>query len=325
MRQMPTSLACKETRIEEDNPGVGDSVTSAIANALGFYYYEQTLQNFDPSSYAIWDNAIISRFPILNNTKNNIGVKIDTSEVGLSTVYAFNVHLPDYPYQPYQLLNITYGDAPFIMTEEEAIDYANQARGSAMEKFYSDIQEVGAGEHDVVLIFGDFNEPSYLDWTEDSAKAGIHPLKVEFPTSKKLAEAGFVDALRLVHPDVVEKPAFSWPWAKVDDPTLGSEYHNDRIDFVYVRGGTGALNVSDASIVGGNAPGVDLVYEPYPSDHKAVVVGLAWGAESEETASSSTVDGKAESASTEVPNSASITRCYSIFAVLGCAFIILQS
>jgi hypothetical protein len=33
-------------------------------------------------------------------------------------------------------------------------------------------------------------------------------------------------------------------WAEVDDPTLGSEYHNDRIDFVYVRGETGVLNVS---------------------------------------------------------------------------------
>ena len=46
-------------------------------------------------------------------------------------------------------------------------------------------------------------------------------------------------------PDVVAKPAFFMAvWAEVDDPTLGSEYHNDRIDFVYVRGETGVLNVS---------------------------------------------------------------------------------
>ena len=315
-------VGMQETRIEEDMPGVGESVTAAIADALGFYYYEQTVQNFDISSHAIWDNAIISRYPIVSSTKNNIGVGIDASEVGIPRVYAFNVHLPDFPYQPYQLLNITYGDAPFITTEEEAIEYANQARGSAMDKFYSDLQEVDADEHDVVLIFGYFNEPSYLDWTEDAAKAGTHPLKDEFPTSKKLAEAGFVDALRQVYPDVVAKPAFSWPWAEVDDPTLGSEYHNDRIDFVYVRGGTGVLNVLDASIVGGNAPGVDLIYDPYPSDHKAVVAGLAWDMKSEET-SSSTAGGTTESPSKEIPSSASMTKYYSIFAAS--AFAVLHS
>lgn len=197
-----------------------------------------------------------------------------------------------------------------------------------MEKFYSDLQEVDADEHDVVLIFGDFNEPSYLDWTEDAAKAGIHPLKVEFPTSKKLAEVGFVDALRQLYPNVVEKPAFSWPWAEVDDPTLGSEYHNDRIDFVYVRGGMGAMNVLDASIVGGNASGVDLVCEPYPSDHKAVVVGLAWEADAEEMSSSAAPAG-GETASTSnegVPLSAGMVRHHSIFVVLACAcFIFLSS
>lgn len=33
-------VGMQETRIEEDIPGVGESVTAAIADALGFYYYE---------------------------------------------------------------------------------------------------------------------------------------------------------------------------------------------------------------------------------------------------------------------------------------------
>ena len=78
-----------------------------------------------------------------------------------------------------------------------------------------------------------------------AARAGIHPQKVEFPTLKKLSEAVFVDALRQVSRCGGKACIFHGRvWAEVDDPTLGSEYHNDRIDFVYVRGETGVLNVS---------------------------------------------------------------------------------
>lgn len=264
-------VGMQETRAEECSPGVGESAAEAIATALGFYYYEQTHVDYDPLTYAIWDNAIISRHPILHGTKNDTGVKIDAGD-GL-TVFAFNLHLPDFPYQPYQLLNITYGDAPFLTKGEEAVDAAKQARGNSMEKFYSDLEEVG--EDDVVFVVGDFNEPSYLDWTDNAAKAGYHPLKVEFPTSKKLVEEyGFVDALRHVYPDEVGNPAFTWPVEEVLDPKFCPVYHKDRIDFVYVRG-TGT-NVLDAAVVGEEPSVADIVCSSYRSDHRAVVATVSW-------------------------------------------------
>ena len=115
------------------------------------------------------------------------------------------------------------------------------------------------------MIFGDFNEPSHLDWTERAAAAGIHPLAVPFPLSRALEDLGFVDAVRAVYPDEVAKPAFTWSAvAQPDDPTV----HHDRIAFILVRG-TG-LSVESVSILGEKAPEADLVVAPWPSDHRAV-------------------------------------------------------
>lgn len=50
--------------------------------------------------------------------------------------------------------------------------------------------------------------------------------------------------------------------------------HPDRIDFIFARGA--GLTVTEAAIVGETGPCTDLVVDPRPSDHRAVVaeVGL---------------------------------------------------
>jgi exonuclease III len=127
-------------------------------------------------------------------------------------------------------------------------------------------------------VVGDFNEPSHLDWTEAAAKSGRHPMKVEFPTSLMMAQAGYIDAYRTVHPDEMAKPGFTWtPLKKADDPTI----HHDRIDYVYFKGK--GLKVIDAKVIGESKENADIVVSPYPSDHRAVVatITLAKQADSE--------------------------------------------
>lgn len=258
-------VGVQETRLEgetcdADNcPPIGESVAAAIAESLGFHYFDQATNNS-----ALWANAVISRYPILHATKNDLGVAIDVQG---QIVFAYNIHLTDFPYQPYQLLNITYGPAPFLSTEDEAIAAAQAARGPALTLLFDDLKEADeVGKDTVAFIFGDFNEPSGLDWTTDAAKAGLHPLKVNFPTTRALEDVGFVDALRAVYPNPVEKPAFTWT------PTTNStdkEDHHDRIDFVFARG---VKAITDAAVVGEKAPEADVIVTPWPSDHRAVVV-----------------------------------------------------
>ncbi|MGL4238592.1 endonuclease/exonuclease/phosphatase family protein [Tabrizicola sp.] len=260
-------VGLQETRLESDPctaescPAVGDSIAPALAEALGWYVYDQTAQNG-----ALWANAVISRYPIGAASANDLGVPLD---VNGKTVWLFNIHLDDEPYQPYQLLNIEYGPAPFITTEAEAVKFATETRGPALDLLMADMAQ--AADATVVVVTGDFNEPSVHDWTPEAVAAGQHPVAVKWPTTGRLVDAGFIDAYRAVHPDPVAKPAYTWTPSYEETAT---DDHPDRIDFVLVRGE--GVSVTEAAIVGEDGPRSDIVVMPWPSDHRAVVAEIAF-------------------------------------------------
>lgn len=229
-----------------------------IAARLGWHYLDQGGRT-----------GILSRFEIVGATPKKWGAKLALPSGRF--MYAFNAHLAHSPYQPYQLLDIPYGDAPFIKTEAEAVRFARESRGDQVAEMLAEAKAVAA-EGLPMTITGDFNEPSHRDWTEAAAKAGHCPIKVEWPSTKAVEDAGFVDALRVVHPDPVKSRALTWtPTTKPDDP----KDHHDRIDFVFVAGveNPGSA-VKSAQIVGEAAEWADVVVSPYPSDHRAVVAEL---------------------------------------------------
>ena len=255
-------VGLQETRLEgevctaDTCPPGGDSVAPAIAAALGWHVHDQTAENV-----ALWANAVISRHPIGAVSPNDLGVQLD---VNGTPVWLFNIHHDDEPYQPYQVLGIEYGPAPFVKTAAEAEHYARLTRGAAMDLLEADMAAAGDA---VMLVTGDFNEPSHLDWTADAVAAGQQPLAVNWPTTLRLTEAGFTDAYRAAHPDPVAKPAFTWtPMGDEADP----EDHHDRIDFVFVKG----AEVTAASIVGETGPRSDIALDPWPADHRAVVATI---------------------------------------------------
>ena len=119
-----------------------------------------------------------------------------------------------------------------------------------------------------VFLTGDFNSPSHLDWTRAVADARADvPYPVRWPASAALAEAGFVDSYRSVHPDPVADPGFTWtpggPEARTHDVF-------DRIDWVLSAGPATAVS---SRLVGetGN-PQVDVATPGrFPTDHRGVV------------------------------------------------------
>lgn len=260
-------VGLQETRLEsepctaENCPAVGESVAPALAKALGWYVHDQTAENG-----ALWANAILSRYPMGAASPNDLGVPVD---VNGKTVWLFNIHLDDEPYQPYQLLGIEYGPAPFIATEAEAIRFAPETRGSALGLLLADMEKAEGAA--AVFVTGDFNEPSNHDWTPEAVAAGQHPVAVKWPTTGRLVAEGFIDAYRAVYPDPVAKPAYTWT-PRYDEAATDDE--PDRMDFVLVRGET--VTVTDAAIVGEDGPRSDIVVTPWPSDHRAVVAEITF-------------------------------------------------
>lgn len=223
-----------------------------IAMSLGWNYLDQGERT-----------GVITRHKIIATTPRKWGALLQTDSG--KSYWLFNAHLMYTPYQPYQLLNIPYNNAPFLKTEAEAIEAATKARGSQMARLISELQPA-LNTNLPVFVTGDFNEPSHQDWTTAAAGAGLHPIKVEWPSTKALTTIGLTDSFRAAHPDEVETPGLTWtPTTKRDDP----KDHHDRIDFVFF-GGRG-VKLLGSQIIGEATPQADIVVTPYPSDHRSVV------------------------------------------------------
>lgn len=223
-----------------------------LAQMLGWSFFDQGDRT-----------AILSRYPILTNTPAKWGIRVRTDSG--RELWMFNAHLMHAPYQPYQLLGIPYAGAPFIKTADDAVREARMARGSQVERLIAELQPVLA-RGEPVFLTGDFNEPSHLDWTPRAAAAGLCPLSVNYPSTLSVTSAGMRDAYRTVFPDEVLRPGRTWtPTTRPDDP----KDHHDRIDFVFFAGA--GVGVKQCQIVGEKGDFSDLVVNPYPSDHRAVV------------------------------------------------------
>lgn len=228
--------------------------SSKIAAQLGWHHFDQGGRT-----------AVISRFPIVGATPGRWGVLVRPDDGG--AVCVFNCHLAASPYQPYQLLNIPYGQAPFIRTELEAIAWANRSRGRQLDRMLAELATVKASGMPFVVT-GDFNEPSHLDWTQTAADRGLHPLRVRYPASRRMLAAGATDCFRAVHQDPTARTGFTWtPTTRPDD----LNDHHDRIDFVY---SSAQFDVLDAAVIGEAMPAADVVVAPWPSDHRAVLATL---------------------------------------------------
>ena len=210
-------------------------------------------------------SAILTHYEIVERLADGVRLRLDSGH----EIYVFNAHLKAYPYQPYQLLGIAHVDDPFIETESEAIASAEEARGHQIADLLAQTADL-PDPRAPVFVSGDFNEPSHLDWTEAAARSGRHPIKVAYPGSRAMAGAGFTDAWRAAFPDELTKPGFTWtPVTGPDDP----EDHHDRIDFIYFRGTD--VTLREVGIVGESQENAEIVVDPYPSDHRAVVASFA--------------------------------------------------
>lgn len=143
----------------------------------------------------------------------------------------------------------------------------------------------------LVFFAGDLNEPSYLDWQADTKDLFDHRgCIVNWGTSKLLVQRGYKDAYRVIHPDPVKCPGFTFPadnksvipenlsWAPEAD-------ERERIDFVYYYPNKN-LQIKNAQIVGPTGsivrgqrieeqtkdPIIPPVNNQWPSDHKGVLI-----------------------------------------------------
>jgi len=203
---------------------------------------------------------VISRLPIVDPPGGNgtyVFIPISPGKV----VAMMNVHLPSDPYGPY-LVRDGGTEADLRALEVSVRLPAIQDQLAALPGL------LRAGIP--TFLTGDFNSPSHLDWTQAVADVRPEvPYPFDWPVSRALANAGFRDGYRLVHPDPIATPGFTW--SPGGPETLPHDVF-DRIDWVLAAGSA----VPRSSTVVGEPGFADagVTIAPYPTDHRGVVTAF---------------------------------------------------
>lgn len=254
--------------------------------------------------YAGGDVSLISKYPLDNGkqvfTNSDMGtvVNFDVNVDG-NIIVVSGVHL-DYTYYASNLpRGYNGGDPNWEIIEDgkgnpkpntilDSIQ-AYSLKSSRDEAITSFINSVKS-ESKPVILMGDFNEPSFLDWTENTKEMFDHNgVVIPWGNTKILHQEGFVDTFRAFYPDEAANPGFTWPsktsqkkstsWTPLAD-------ERDRVDYIFFKGSD--IKIKEVSIVG---PKESFVYDkmntintdkdkfmashlPWPSDHKAVYTKL---------------------------------------------------
>jgi endonuclease/exonuclease/phosphatase family protein len=222
--------------VDADVVGVLESYNRLpeIAENTGYPYYNVSLQ-------------ILSTYPI--HEPSGAGGLYALIEVRPGEVVAFFNHHLDYVRYGPRLLDKG-------MSVEDVIASENEVRTSALEPSLRAMAAL-IEEGYPVFLTGDFNEPSSLDYGQETVgtRPGIDE-PVLWPVSEVLLETGFRDTYREVHPDPLENPGIT-------------HRSGDRIDYLYAAGPSQTL---DSRIVGKQGEqDVAIGFEQWTSDHNAVL------------------------------------------------------
>ncbi|MFI3294412.1 MAG: endonuclease/exonuclease/phosphatase family protein [Rikenellaceae bacterium] len=260
--------------------------------AQGVTYYSQRSD----------DSGLLSKYPIesfetiypLANDSGSI-YKLTTTVSGV----AFAIYTAHLDYKEYaSFLPRGYDGSSFHKIEAPVVDTAiiqkmNLAskRDDAILAFISDAQkerERGA----VVILGGDFNEPSFRDWGLDTRDLYDHNgVSFDWTVSILLEQNGFIDSYRRLYPSAVTHPGFTYP---SDNRSLGDDKmgmltwapdvdERERIDYIFF-GSDSRLELLDCVIYG---PRESIVRSQrikegeqerfiaplgvWPTDHKGVI------------------------------------------------------
>uniref|UniRef100_A0A9J2PJD4 Endonuclease/exonuclease/phosphatase domain-containing protein n=1 Tax=Ascaris lumbricoides TaxID=6252 RepID=A0A9J2PJD4_ASCLU len=231
------------------------------------------------NNYSYPDTAILTRHPIINNsiatTARSVGAKI-LLPIHNRTVQIYSLHLDYRSYGPYAANNKLVSYATQIMAGERNID--GNGRFENMREFILDDgfrKAVKRSKEEPLLVCGDFNAPSHLDWTEETKD--LHGGWVfDWPATKMLqGEAAMEDSFRKLHPNPLLKTGNTW--STVEKTTSAGwgwtiPEPQDRIDFIFYK--SPLLEPINSYTYQGR----DVVWpkpyhwhNDYPSDHFAVV------------------------------------------------------
>ena len=284
----PDLVAFAEVRNYNDSDFIGRLVAALRDRGL-VYYGEKSFSTGIISKYPIAQQEVLS---VWDNNDRGSATKALVEIKGRAIAF-YSLHLDWRHYAVY--LPRAYGStswkkvaAPVTDIEEILKDSRESYRDEIMKAVIADANRErlqGRG----ILICGDFNEASHLDWQADTAQLRDHNgVVINWDISTMLHDSGYQDSYRVIHPNPVTHPGFTFPANNLAVPVSSLACapevdERDRIDFIYYSPEE-VLRAVDSRVV---APAGDILknervpndsedsfIEPaggWPTDHKGVL------------------------------------------------------
>jgi hypothetical protein len=164
--------------------------------------------------------------------------------------------------------------APTHLPEDSILAWENRgSRDNEVFKIINTIRKyLNNSENIPVILGGDLNSHSHLDWTEATKDTFNHGgAVVNWTVSSALTNAGLTDSYREINPDPLKNPGKTWISVRNSEGNLEYTLH-DRIDYIYYKGSKlKAVNSESFTQTPGkilNFRGKEIMY---PSDHGFVL------------------------------------------------------
>lgn len=204
-----------------------------LGKALGWHHWQSSKSA-----------GIISRYPIVEehgeiNRAGGVRIRLNGRRPNFDVNF-WSTHLGYNPYGPY---DFCYDHMTFdqVMQRE-----AQSGRTPQITELMAGIQgQIDGSAKTPVILVGDFNAPSHLDWVEGLRKKNCGVAGFPWPTSVIPTEHGFIDSFRVAHRDPVVEQGTTWsPIFPLHEGDSGVPEPQDRIDFIYHT--KGRLSVVDS-------------------------------------------------------------------------------
>ncbi len=235
-----------------------------VSKALGFNYHLIAEPGTAPDDPAT-NLSIHSRYPLGERIDFYRPFNVGGVEVLLSPTQRIAVFDTWFNYEPWADQPADLGLGPDELVEWER----SGSRPDEVTAILDGMQPWVDNAAEVpVIMGGDHNIWSHLDWTEETRERH-GGLVVPWWTTSTIAARGFVDTFRLLNPSPLTHPGITW-----DSPGKADEH---RIDYIYFVGGKIRPVAASVHKVPFNEP-IELGGQTsmYPSDHGFVLTTFRW-------------------------------------------------